>query len=244
MEQGKKCMIGGCFNIVVAKDLCAAHYKRRQRHGHVLDTRPADWGAREKHPLYRCWNALMRYHRQQTEERWHDFWSFVSDVGDSRPSPKHLITRQNREAKYGPANVYWRRPRVTGEGDQRKAAIAANMREWYAANAEKVKNTEMRRRYGISFADYQRMFEDQGSKCALCSCEEIRIDHRTKKISRLAVDHDHKTGAVRALLCHTCNNGLGAFKDDPDRLRAAIVYLERYAPQLDAEPGTLPAHMN
>jgi dihydroorotase-like cyclic amidohydrolase len=52
------------------------------------------------------------------------------------------------------------------------------------------------------------------------------MDKRTGKIRALAVDHDHKTGKVRALLCRNCNTGLGNFQDSPELLKTAIQYLE------------------
>jgi hypothetical protein len=75
------------------------------------------------------------------------------------------------------------------------------------------------REYGITIEDYDAMFAAQGGRCAICSARPTR---------RLAVDHDHKTGAVRALLCHRCNPGLGLFTDDPNKLIAAADYIERH----------------
>lgn len=69
--------------------------------------------------------------------------------------------------------------------------------------------------------DYKRLLDGQNGVCAICG--------RPPNPGRvLAVDHDHKTGLRRALLCDPCNRALGLFGDDPDRLRAAIEYLSRF----------------
>lgn len=76
----------------------------------------------------------------------------------------------------------------------------------------------LRRRYGIGEADFVAMLEQQGGLCAAC-----RVD------KPVHVDHDHKTGLVRGLLCYLCNQALGNVRDDPERLQGLIDYLERAA---------------
>lgn len=44
----------------------------------------------------------------------------------------------------------------------------------------------------------------------------------------MEVDHNHQTGAARALLCSRCNGGLGLFEDDPALMRRGIAYLEKH----------------
>lgn len=76
-----------------------------------------------------------------------------------------------------------------------------------------------KRRYGLTNDDVKVMIQAQGDKCPICT-EELP--------AKYDLDHDHVTGAVRAVLCPGCNRGLGMFKDDPARLRAAALYLEQH----------------
>lgn len=74
--------------------------------------------------------------------------------------------------------------------------------------------------YGLSGEQYDRLYEEQGGRCYICQ----RANGRSK---RLAVDHDHATGAVRGLLCKMCNRDvLGHLRDSTDALKRAIDYLE------------------
>ena len=57
----------------------------------------------------------------------------------------------------------------------------------------------------------------QGGRCAICGEDSPKM--------RLAIDHDHKTGRIRGLLCRHCNLGLGAFLDDTEVMGRAIDYL-------------------
>lgn len=82
----------------------------------------------------------------------------------------------------------------------------------------------LKNEYGISKDEYDSLKEEQGSKCAICGGEGFLM--KSTHWSKLVVDHCHTTGAVRGLLCHNCNRGLGLFKDSPDALRKAAEYLE------------------
>lgn len=95
-------------------------------------------------------------------------------------------------------------------------------RDFYHNNPEKYLQQMYRRRYGITLEQYEAMAAAQGGVCYLCgkSCVTGR---------RLAVDHDHSTGAVRKLLCVSCNKGIGDFREDQDLMRRAIAYLEAHS---------------
>lgn len=98
-------------------------------------------------------------------------------------------------------------------------------------NAEHPKSEEAKRRsgitrrkfiYGLSQEQQEAMYERQAHRCALCA-----------KKSKLVVDHCHKTGAVRGLLCHGCNRGL-QFYDNPEMHEKVLKYLNQ--PRQAGEP--------
>lgn len=75
--------------------------------------------------------------------------------------------------------------------------------------------------YDMSMADYNKMLISQNLKCA--NCKKLDTDS-----SRLVVDHNHKTGKVRGLLCGPCNAALGLLKDDLDIIFGLAVYLKAH----------------
>lgn len=228
IDTARTCSFLNCTKPVIARDLCGTHYKRFQRHGHVLDTRPSDWGSRERHPLYGVWSDIIRKHKGgQCCAEWADFWAFVADVGD-RPSTRHKLRRTDPDGLYSKHNVHWAElPPTTVE---RRTDKAAYMREWQRNLRKKNPwhqfGQSLKRYYGITVDEYIAMHGAQGGVCAICKKYEASSDPRTKALRRLAVDHDHATGKVRALLCSNCNVGLGRFNDDADLLREAADYLD------------------
>lgn len=79
------------------------------------------------------------------------------------------------------------------------------------------------KQFNISVKQYDELLLKQSGGCAICGVIASFLENGRSK--RLAVDHCHTTGQVRGLLCENCNRGLGLFKDEPERLKAAIVYL-------------------
>jgi hypothetical protein len=84
---------------------------------------------------------------------------------------------------------------------------------------ERQRRNHLKISYGITVEDYIKLFNLQHGRCIICS------EKPTKR--RLSVDHDHKTGKIRGLLCHKCNMILGYSNDSPLILQEAIHYLER-----------------
>ena len=120
-----------------------------------------------------------------------------------------------------------------------KKCVSETYKEWVKRNPEKVKETwrrasnkhhkkysefkNLKRRIlnvGITEDEYVAMLSRQNGKCKICNVAEIDSPKH-----RLNIDHCHKSGVVRGLLCSKCNTALGLMDDDTERLKSAINYL-------------------
>lgn len=121
-----------------------------------------------------------------------------------------------------------------------KACHNAHQRAYRQANAEKVREqvrkNYIKRTYGITPEVWETLLRIQGGVCAICEEREP-----------VWVDHDHRTGLVRGLLCKPCNWGLGQFRDDPAVLNRALMYTRYYElirlDDLHREVGVIRDHL-
>ena len=118
-----------------------------------------------------------------------------------------------------------------------RATARERARAWLVANPERKRSnnrayaaagkkgpadrkSHLKRKFGLTLEDYDRMLADQGGGCAVCG------DPPGK--SALHVDHCHESGRVRGLLCFRCNSAIGNLRDDPAIVAAALAYLTRH----------------
>jgi hypothetical protein len=107
--------------------------------------------------------------------------------------------------------------------------VAELNKRFRTKNPNSVRNSELKKYDGMTLSQYNALLEAQGGVCAVCERPETDTDNTgTGKVRNLNVDHDHKTGAVRGLLCSACNRAAGLLADDPVRALSLATYLERH----------------
>jgi hypothetical protein len=108
-------------------------------------------------------------------------------------------------------------PKRKTDGAARTPRCATHKRQRARASKATSHETRVRKVYGLQAGEYERLYVFQGQVCAICQ-------RATGASRKLSVDHDHKTGLVRGLLCRPCNDLLGHLRDD----RRAVMRLYQY----------------
>lgn len=118
-----------------------------------------------------------------------------------------------------------------------KDRLNAKARNKYKQNPQKERSRKLKQWYGVTQEQYDSLHLKQNGRCAVCNKTET---HKVwGKTSQLSLDHDHLTGRVRGLLCHSCNSCIGYGKESPTLLRNAASYLENHHPNKAREMGLL-----
>lgn len=139
-----------------------------------------------------------------------------SSCGDDHPATADFFYRQSNKPD--------------GLTSRCKKCHNGSVKKWIKRNPKQrvvyMRRARLRLKYGISEEVYNQMHQDQNGCCALCGRPETKTIRGV--VYRLAVDHNHATGKVRALLCNACNNAIGGLQDDPGLLRKAADYIDRF----------------
>ncbi len=121
------------------------------------------------------------------------------------------------------SSFYKDKHRKDGHYPRCKQCQSVYTSNWRKNNTLKARGHYIKHRYGITLEQYDDMLEEQADGCSIC----MTVFPGGGKKS-FFIDHDHKTGKIRGLLCRECNLMIGHAKDNNDTLRAAINYLEKW----------------
>ncbi len=95
------------------------------------------------------------------------------------------------------------------------------LRSWYETTKTSNRIKALLRLYGINLKEYNLLIEKYNNSCGICGIHQSELE------KSLCVDHCHKTGKIRGLLCNCCNMVLGKFEDDLQMFQKAIDYLKQ-----------------
>ena len=124
--------------------------------------------------------------------------------------------QEKSDTEFGKHKFGWRK--------ECKACVALRQRKHYDENREAYFQRSfvsyLKRLYGLSIEQYDKMVAEQDNKCWICRRPEPQG-------TRLSVDHCHETNTVRGLLCRTCNQAIGLLQHNTDLISRAAQYLSK-----------------
>lgn len=206
------------------------HYKRMQKHGCL---EPSGYSKNSSHIRIfrrdrRRWENIV--FRTKGLVGWKCFDDFRKECGGERPPGDMGIYPIDASVPIGPGNWQWIKIKRGKDITHDRKTKAGRARYLEGLSKSKEMSTKdyhrsynLKKAYGITLEEYLKLLEMQRGLCSCCGNQETATRHG--KLKTLSVDHDHKSGRVRGLLCVMCNSMLGYSCDDPERLAAGIEYL-------------------
>lgn len=217
-----KCSIDTCDREAKAKGWCGKHYQQFYK---TSDTyREASKANKRSHPFYIIW--WQRKQDGELSKEWLDFNKFVDDISP-KPDGNFLLVRLRNEP-FGPTNFKWQEHLKRKEGEANKDWWARKRLARLAANPSMESDRNLKRNFGLTREDYNEKLKSQNFVCAICEQPETSVSPNTGTVKKLAVDHCHKTGKIRDLLCWRCNGTIGKIGENLDLLKKIETYLIKH----------------
>ena len=247
-----KCAVQDCSGKVKARGYCSKHYERFQKHGNpetVLKKRSKSGihkictveGCGKKHSgLGYCDTHRLRFHKYGTPTPEGIKFpaprgEFLSDGITKTCSSCYLelpVAEFNKQSKRPDGlNITCKscmkeRHAKRYQDPSVRERILESSARWRERNPDADANKTLKRKYGITLEQYDKLFAAQGGVCALCKrAETTKRRKKGEGRERLAVDHCHDTGRVRGLLCFKCNTAIGSLGDTEEDAKRVVEYL-------------------
>lgn len=210
LDQSKDNTIGGDMSIV---KVCK-HHGELTEDKTWIDKRKNQRNCKICHAArVKRWNENNKEKRRKIAKKW----------ALNHPEQLKEIKRKNHLENKEFNNLKSRKRYAANREQEKKSAL-----ERYHKNPKPLANARLKRLYGITLDQYNKMLSDQYGKCAICKMPETLLDNKQKDIRKLAVDHCHSTNRIRGLVCFRCNTILGKVDDSVELLNQLIDYLMRY----------------
>lgn len=201
-----KCTVEGCGANHTSGGFCSKHYRLMREHGSTDDVPRKN--ERKKCTVDGCdeWRAgwgLCRLHYER-----------------QRALNKPPVLYEGRFCAWCDGPIAATRSKRSLYCSKKCKQYAMNERQRQAPDKDVRQHAyNLHYKFGITIEQWEALYAAQVGCCAICHSPDA------KGRGRLHVDHNHKTGKIRGLLCMECNVGLGKFQDDPDLLLAAVTYI-------------------
>jgi hypothetical protein len=190
--------------------------RRAERNARQRARYASDSEYREKRKARRARDATKPETREKENAR-------VRARYASDPEYRRKVLAQN--AAYMKAHPELNRRRTKAWRDEHPDEKRADSRNYYARSFEKYRARMLRKKYGLTLAEFSAMQKAQDGRCAAC---KVQFNNEIRDFWP-CVDHEHGTGQIRGILCHLCNTTIGQAHDNIKILLGLVRYLRRAA---------------